>query len=191
MNSRSSLGGKISSQARAITLAIFSACCALPLTSSLRAVQTVTVTPLDNFQALVNEYPAGTTFTLTPRIHRFQSVVPKNNDVFTGETGAILSGAALLGNFSQSGSTWTSHVQVTEASSYRGQCQSAYPACAFPEDLFFDSVRKTRVASLASVGPEKWYLDYHTGTVSMGDNPAGHIVEISILAHAFIGSATS
>ena len=118
------------------------------------------VPPWENLQALVNEYPAGTTFTLAPGLHRYQSVVPKNNDVFIGETGAILSGAALLGNFRQSGSTWTSQVRVTEASSYRGQCQAAYPACAFPEDLFFDSVPKTRVTSLALVGPGKWYLDY-------------------------------
>jgi len=189
MNSTAARCGQILKSARSI--AIFLACCAALLASSAWAGQSVTVPTWENLQALVNEYPAGTTFTLEPGLHRYQSVVPKNNDVFIGETGAILSGAALLGNFKHSGSTWSSQVQVTEASSYPGQCQAAYPACTYPEDLFFDSVPKRRVASLALVGPGKWYLNYHTATVYTGDNPAGHTVEISILGHAFSGSATS
>jgi hypothetical protein len=189
MNSYSALYGQILGKARKI--AILAACCAALLGPSALAGQTVPVSPWENLQALVNEYPQGTTFTLASGVHRYQSVVPKNNDAFIGETGAILSGAAVLGNFGKSGSTWTSQVQVTEASSYRGQCQAAYPACAYSEDLFFDSVPKTRVASLALVGPGKWYLNYQTGTVYMGDNPAGQTVEISILGYAFTGSATS
>ena len=189
MNSTRSVYWEIPGKVRMI--AMLSAFCAALFGSSLWAGQTVNVSRWDNLQTLVNEYPAGTTFSLAAGLHRFQSIVPKNNDVFIGEAGAILSGAALLGNFSQSGSTWTSRVQVTEASSYRGQCQAAYPACAFPEDLFFDSVPKTRVASLSLVGPGKWYLDYRTGGVYIGDNPTGHTVEISILGYAFSGSATS
>lgn len=189
MNSSFAPYGQILGKAR--TIAMFSVCCAALLGSSARAGQTVAVPSWENLQALVNEYPSGTTFTLAPGLHRYQSVVPKNNDVFIGETGALLSGAALLTNFRHSGSTWTSQVQVTEASSYRGQCQAAYPACAFPEDLFFDSVPMTRVASLALVRPGSWYLDYNTGKVYTGNNPAGHIVEISILGYAFTGSATS
>lgn len=190
MNSNFSLYGPIVAKIRAI--AMFSACCAALFGSSWRAMgQTVSVSPMDNLQSLVNEYPAGTTFSLQPGIHRFQQVVPQNNDVFIGETGAIMSGAELLTTFSQSGSVWTATAQVTQAASYNGQCQAAYPACMYPEDLFFDSVPKTRVASLSSVGPGTWYLDYSTQTAYMGDNPAGHTVEISILGYAFTGSATS
>jgi hypothetical protein len=189
MNSTPALCGQILRKAR--TIAMFSACCTALLGSSAWAGQTVAVPTWENLQAVVNEYPAGTTFTLESGLHRYQSVVPKNNDVFIGESGAILSGAALLGNFRQSGSTWTAQAQVNEASSYNGQCQAAYPACVYPEDLFFDSTPKTRVARLALVGAGKWYLNYQTGTVYMGDNPAGHTVEISILGHAFTGSAAS
>jgi parallel beta-helix repeat protein len=189
MNSTSAVCGQI--LGKATMIAIFLACCAALLGPSAWAGQTVAVFPGENLQALVNEHPQGTTFTLASGVHRSQSVVPKNNDAFVGETGAILSGAALLSDFSRSGSTWTSQVRVTEASSYRGQCQAAYPACAYSEDLFFDSVPKTRVATLALVGPGKWYLNYQTGTVYMGDNPAGHTVEISILGYAFTGSASS
>jgi len=152
---------------------------------------TINVATTANLQTLVTENPTNTTFSLAPGIHRLQSVVPKTGDVFVGQTGAILSGAALLTSFSQSGSYWTAQVSVTEASSYPGQCNSSSPACIYPEDLFFDNVVKTRVTSLSSVGPGKWYLSYSTGTAYMGDDPAGYTVEMSELRQAFSGSAST
>lgn len=155
------------------------------------AQQTVAVSPGDNLQALVNEYPPSTTFSLAQGVYRLQSVIPQNNDSFVGQPGAILSGAAVLTIFNQRGPYWTSTVQVTQASSYPGQCNSASPACAFPEDLFFNNVPKTRVASRSLVGPGTWYLDYSTGTAYMGDNPAGATVEMSEIPYAFTGGAAS
>ena len=155
------------------------------------AQQTVTVSPGDNLQALVNEYPPSTTFSLAPGIHRLQSIVPRSHDSFVGQTGAILSGAALLTTFKRTGSYWTAHVTIKQAASYPGECNPTSPACAFPEDLFFNDAVKTRVTRLSSVGPGKWYLNYSTGTVYMGDNPAGKTVEISELRYAFTGGASS
>ncbi|MGO8814046.1 MAG: right-handed parallel beta-helix repeat-containing protein [Terriglobia bacterium] len=152
---------------------------------------TINVATTATLQTLVNNNPTNTTFSLAPGIHRLQSVVPKTGDVFVGQTGAIVSGAALLTSFTQSGSYWTAHVSVTQASSYPGQCNASSPACIYPEDLFFNNVPKTRVTSLASVGPGKWYLNYSTGTAYMGDNPAGYTVEMSELRQAFYGSASS
>ena len=159
---------------------------ATPTTSS---GQSVTVQPSDDLQTTVNEYPASTTFSLAPGVYRLQSVVPKSYDAFVGQAGATISGAALLTTFAQSGSYWTTEVDVTEASSYRGTCNSASPACAYPEDLFFNNVPKTRVTSLSSVGPGAWYLDYSTGTVYVGDDPSNATVEISLLPYAFSGGA--
>ncbi len=159
--------------------------------SSSFATQTVAVNPSDDLQSMVDEYPAGTIFLLAPGIHRLQSVVPLNNDAFIGQKGAVLSGAALLTSFSQSGAYWISKVQVVKLPSYPGLCDPAHPVCMLPEDLFFDNSPKRRVASLSSVGPGTWYLDYNTGNVYMGDNPSGHAVEISSLAHAFSGAAVS
>jgi len=159
--------------------------------SSICWAATVNVATTDNLQTLVNNNPGPTTFSLAPGIHRLQSVVPKSGNVFVGPTGAILSGAALLTSFTQSGPYWTAHVAVSQAASYPGECNSSSPACIYPEDLFFNSVPKTRVASLPSVGPGKWYLNYSTGTAYMGDNPAGNTVEISELRYAFSGGAAS
>jgi len=159
--------------------------------SNCWAQRTVTVNPGANLQAVVNQYPTSTTFTLTPGIYRLQSVVPKSYDTFVGEQGAIMSGAALLTSFTTMGANWVSHAQVTQQSSYPGVCAAVKPACMYPEDLFFDNVPKLRVASLAAVAAGKWYLDYSTGNVYMADDPTGHTVEISVLPYAFSGGATS
>ena len=150
----------------------------------------VPVYPSQNLESMVNNYPAGTTFLIKAGVHRMQYAVPKNYDSFIGESGAVLDGAEHLTSFSQSGSHWESHVQVSWKPADPSVCDSAHPACDLPEDLFFDNVPRTRVLSLSQVGPGKWYLDYSTGNVYMGDDPYGHNVEISVRRYAFSGSAT-
>jgi len=150
---------------------------------------TVAVSPGDDIQALVNQNPTGTTFSFAAGTYRMVSIVPKSNDVFTGPSTAVLSGATVLTSFSQSGSVWASKVQVTQLSSYPGLCDSTHPICMYPEDIFFDNNLKLRVASLSAVVPGTWYLDYSSGNAYLGDNPSGHTVEISLTPHAFSGTA--
>jgi len=61
----------------------------------------------------------------------------------------------------------------------------------YPEDLFFNNVLKTRVASLTNVGPGSWYLDYNAQIAYLGDDPSGQTVEMSELAYAFSGGASN
>ena len=122
--------------------------------SNCFAGQTVNVSTTANLQALVTQYPGATTFSLAPGIHRLQTVIAKSGDSFVGQTGAIISGAALLTSFTQSASYWTAKVSgVTQASSYPGVCGPTHPTCMYPEDLFFDDVPKTRVTSVAASLP--------------------------------------
>jgi hypothetical protein len=151
-----------------IAFALFFVFCTALLNPSLasgQSIPAVPVYPWQDLQSLGNQCPSSTTFVITPGTYRLQTIVPKVHDVFSGEPGAIISGAALLINFTQSGSNWVSQAQVTQASSYPGQRDSAHPACTSPEDLFFDSVAKTRVTNPASVGPGTWYLDYSRSTL--------------------------
>jgi len=48
----------------------------------------VNLSPADNIQAAVTAAPEGTTFVLQAGVYRMLSVVPKNNDIFTG-TGSV------------------------------------------------------------------------------------------------------
>ncbi|HEX5412991.1 MAG TPA: hypothetical protein VFZ27_14165, partial [Terriglobia bacterium] len=136
----------------------------------------VQLSPGDDIQAAVKANPTGTTFVLSPGVYRLQSVIPKNGDVFSGENGAALVGAAILDSSSwrsSSSSAWIADTSgVTPLASPRGACDSKHPACMYPEDLFFDSKPLHRVTSLSQVGPGSWYLDYGTEKVYVGSDPA-------------------
>ncbi len=151
----------------------------------------VSVYPWQNLEDMVNSYPGGTTFVIKTGVHRMQYAVPKSYDSFIGESGAVMNGAQHLTSFSQSGSYWVAHVYASSKTSDSSLCESTHPGCDFPEQLFFDDGAKIRVLYLSQVGPGKWYLDYSTGEVYMGDDPSGHNVEISLVGYAFAGSATN
>jgi hypothetical protein len=164
---------------------------------TVTASATVTVTagvqlsPADDIQTAVSANPSGTTFVLAAGIYRMQSVVPKDGDVFSGQTGAVMDGAILIGSWQQDSAIWVAQVSsVVEQSSYRGVCLPQYPACTYTEDLFFDSQPLVRVASLALVGPGTWYFDYSSDKAYVGSDPSGHVTEMSAVPTAFSGNAS-
>jgi parallel beta-helix repeat protein len=149
-----------------------------------------TISPGQSIQAAVNAYPGGTTFTLKAGVHRLQSIQPKAGDTFVGATGAILSGARLLTSFTRSGSYYVASGQ-TQQGVADGVCLPQAPGCRYPEELYIDDSRLTRVTSLSQVTVGKWYFDYGADKVYFTDSPTGRRVEISVLPYAFTGSASS
>lgn len=53
----------------------------------------------ESIQGAVNAHPAGTVFVLKAGVHRGQSVVPKDGNVFVGESGAVLDGGGVASAF--------------------------------------------------------------------------------------------
>ena len=160
-----------------------------PNSLSSSSTATVIVHPGDNIEALVNAHPPNTSFTISTGVYRLESISPKDGDSFTGESGAVLSGAEVLTSFTRHDRDWVTSISAKARGSYRGECDQDHPACMFPEDLFFDDVPLQRVADLTAVAPGKWYLDYGAGKAYLGDNPNHHKVEIGVVAYAFYGAA--
>lgn len=150
---------------------------------------TTQIFPGQSIQAAVDAYPAGTAFTIKAGVHRLQQVAPKSGDSFTGEAGAVLSGARLLTSFTRSGSYWVASGQTQEGVEH-GECEAAYPRCTRPEDLFIDNVLLRHVGSLSEVGPGRWYFDYPADQIYFADNPAGRTVEAGVTPNAFKSSAS-
>jgi hypothetical protein len=169
-----------------IFIAIF--CSQIFLNPYLCAAATISIQPGQNIQSAVGANPEGTTFVLKPGLYRFQAIIPKNGNTFIGESGAILSGARYLSSFQSQGQYWVTS-SPTDKISAPGKCEPDSPACVLPEDLFVNDVPLKRVTSLSNVGPGKWYLDYSTDKIYLGENPHGKKVEISETRHAFYGSA--
>ena len=74
----------------------------------------ITILPGQNIQGFVNLAPEGAAFLLAAGVHRMQTISPKNNQVFVGEPGAILSGALVLTSLSPSGGAWVASAQTQE-----------------------------------------------------------------------------
>ncbi len=150
----------------------------------------IVVEPGSHLAEIVNRQPPGTVFTIKAGVYRLESIRPKDGDSFVGEPGATLNGAQLLEGFVRSGQIWQAPTEATPPrGQLRGTCDSAHPACTFPEDLFFDDKPLERVNDRGDVAPGKWYLDYSAQIVVFADDPTGHRVELSVIPHAIWGAA--
>jgi hypothetical protein len=152
------------------------------------AQNTVSLRPGDDIQARVTAAAAGTTFTFDPGVYRLQTVRPKDRDTFKGQPGAIMSGARLLTSFERSGDYWVATGQ-TQRGELHGECQSGFPRCVMPEQLFIDDVALLHVGTMDELQPGCWFFDYGPGKIYFADNPAGRKVETSIATGAFLNTA--
>lgn len=150
----------------------------------------VMLSPGANIQSAVDANPENTTFVLQPGVYRFQSIQPKSGDSFVGQSMPILSGARVLTSFTRSGSLWVAGGQ-NQHGQVHGFCDQQHSGCAYPEDLFFDSVPLLHVTTLAAVVPGSWYFDYPNQNIYFADDPTGHVVETSVTRSAFSGPAAN
>ncbi len=177
-------------RSKPLLVAVLSAA-TLPVSALAWAGQTISVKPGDDIQSMVNNSPAGTTFTFTAGVYRLLQIKPKTGDTFVGSgNSAILTGAAQLSNFMSTGGDFASPYSQSQGQ-LNGSCLAQSPMCQYPEDLFFDEKPLARVSSVNQVAPGKWFLDYGRQLVIFADNPSGHIVEISSARSAFSGSAAN
>src|SRR5206468_1628136 len=150
----------------------------------------VSINPGNTIQDFVRANPAGTTFVLQPGVYRMQSVIPKNEDIFVGQPGAILNGSNLLTTFSQEtikGVTYWVAPGPSQPGQIHAHCETTHPLCGYPEDLFIDNQPLLRVARLADVTTGACYFEYSSAKIYFLDNPKGHVLETSTTSVAFAG----
>ncbi len=148
----------------------------------------VEVTVEDDIESLMMESPPGTTFEFGPGVYREFAVRPRTGDVFLGDEGAVLSGSRLLSGFIKVGELWAVGGLDAEGER-RGTCVDHRPMCSFPEDLYMDGERLRQVESLGDVRPGKWFFDYESDIVYVGDDPSVHSMELATVPYAFVGAA--
>jgi len=156
----------------------------------------VVIRPGDNFESIVNNKPAGTSFFVKAGKYRLQEIKPKSGMTFVAESGAIMSGAKKLTTFGQSGGLWYATGQTQGSGglspgSEWGKCDPGYTACVFPQQLFVGNSLLWQVKSKSQVGPGKWFFDYANDRIWFADNPTGKTVETSVATYAFHGNANN
>jgi len=165
----------------------------------------VTLHPTDNVARIVGSKPAGTTFIFTPGTYRLsQSIIPKDNDKFIGETQcappesacpAIITGGVVIGSLARpDGGNYAVSGQSQQGPRGRPpNCDPGWGGCIYPEDLFFDDkpLKHLDSPSMPSIGPGEWWFDYSNHVIYFHDDPSGHTVETSVLNNAFGGPANN
>ena len=153
---------------------------------SSKADRFVTLRPGDNVREIVASKPNGTVFTFMPGLYRRQQIVPKDNQKFIGQSGAILDGSMLLRNWQPKSGLWVS--SVLPATLFKsGSCADRGNICQFREDLFVDDQLFGRVANKRDLGSRRWY--YKNRRAYILDDPRDKKVELGVTEQAFIGNA--
>jgi parallel beta-helix repeat protein len=170
---------------------------------------TVDIRPGDDIPTVVAANPAGTSFVIYPGTYRLtQNITPKAGDSFIGQTAcappatscpAVISGSTVIGSLAKFDGTnykVTNQTQQNPIAPQVGKeviCDILWPACIYPEDLYFDGVPLQHLSStnLPVIGPGQWWFDYTNHVIYFHDNPSGHTVETSVIDNAFGGAANN
>lgn len=141
----------------------------------------------DDFRSVVAAHPPGTTFVVAAGVHREQSVEVRSGDVFRGEEGAILHGARVLTDFRRVGDRWVGPSPTTLDPTSHGDMEPGWEREALPHDVWVDNTRLRHVPTPEDVGPGTFHLDYGQRRLTLGEDPAGRVVEIALTRWAFAG----
>ena len=177
--------------------------------AAISRAATVDIRSGDDIPSVVTANPAGTKFLIYPGTYRLtQNIVPKNGDSFIGQTAcappksscpAIISGSTVIGSLATFDGTnykVTNQTQQNPIAIPIGKeviCDTAWQACIYPEDLYFDGVPLQHLYSstLPVIGAGQWWFDYTNHIIYFHDNPSGHTVETSVIDNAFGGAANN
>ena len=141
-----------------------------------------------DIQAAINANGINTTFCIQPGFFRITNVItPKAGSTLWGHPGTIINGAKPLTSWAASGSTWyTSGVLPPDyvENNYSVCEDTTTNLCKRAERVYRNNVLLTSVATLAEVGPGKFYSDYSANRVYVGDQPSGATMELSSVRRA-------
>ncbi|MFD7158600.1 right-handed parallel beta-helix repeat-containing protein [Kribbella sp. NPDC059898] len=142
-------------------------------------------------QPIIDAAPANTTFCFTQGVHRLSKAIqPRTGDTLGGRPGAVLSGAVSLTGWTRTGTSWAVHGVLPPAYKLKGQCEdNKTNPCQLGEQLYLDGKHLTRVMSLPQVKPGTFYGDYNTNVLYVGDDPTGHLAEMSRAQTAIANTA--
>lgn len=167
---------------------------------------TVDIYPGIDIPSIVAANPPGTTYIIYPGLYRLSGpIYALTGDRFIGQTPcappatscpAVLSGSREIGSlaiFDGTNYEVTGQIQQGTVTVPSTDCEPGWEGCIYPEDLFFDGVPLQHVnsASLPILSTGQWWFDYANYVIYFQDNPAGHLVETSVVPNAIGGSGNN
>ncbi|WP_332684197.1 right-handed parallel beta-helix repeat-containing protein [Bosea sp. (in: a-proteobacteria)] len=159
-----------------------------PQAASACPLLAIRIAPGASLSRAVEAAPPGAGFCIVSGLHRMQSAQPKDGQRFSGEPGAVLSGAAILTDFTYSGGVWAS-AAPRDPGPERGMCLPGYEACGWPEIVFLDGEPLRQVADRSQLRPGSFFHDRQRRQFLLADAPEGRLVEITAARYALFGTA--
>ena len=164
----------------------------------------VAVAPGADLEALAATRPAGTVFCIAPGTYRVRSQIqPRDGQQFVGTgPGVVITGGVPLSAFARSGTSWVAGGVPSTPAYAPGSGFSSYlhPQAPYANDVTLDGALLEKVGvrtggvvygdSASSVGPGAYFVDYDSGTVTLGDDPNGHDVEFGSAYDGFASGAS-
>jgi parallel beta-helix repeat protein len=143
--------------------------------------------------AVVADHPPGTAFVVAAGVHRGQSLQPRDGDRFTGEPGAVLSGAEVLDPAAfrrDADGRWVLGGRE-EVPRTTGETDPGFERDAANHDLWAGALRLQHVADRDAVDrPGTWHFDYAADEVVVFDAPTADLpLELATTTHALASDA--
>lgn len=137
----------------------------------------VLIRPDDDPQDVVDAHPPGSTFVFTSGLHRGAQVVPRDGDRFTGEPGAVLSGAVDIpagGWVREADGVWRlDGVTFTPQVSTAFGMEEGREGEAIVTDLFAGRTRLRHTGDRGTLtAADQWHFDPAADAIYVREDPA-------------------
>lgn len=142
-------------------------------------------------QQVIDRSPARTTFCFAKGLHRIaRPLQPTDGSTLASSEGAVLTGSVPLTDWQRDGSAWVVRGVLPAPYQGKGKCEDERTnPCHLGEQLFRDGRHLTRVMARDQVRPGTFFGDYAANALYVGDDPAGHALELSKTAAAIVAAA--
>jgi trimeric autotransporter adhesin len=158
--------------------------------------------PLRTISAAIAKAGSGATIVLRAGTYHESVTIPPAKGGITIQAypseRVWFDGSTVVSGWTQVGRTWVHSgwtarfdhsASFTHGDNSGGFVNPAYPMAAWPDQVFIDGAGLKQVRSAARVGPGTFFVSYSAQTLTIGTDPAGHVVRASDIERAFYVAA--
>jgi parallel beta-helix repeat protein len=147
-----------------------------------------------SIQSYLTAGAQGEAFCLAAATYRQSTALtPRADQQIYGQAGTVLSGARVITGWtydSASGS-WFHTGDTSAPTSLSGNCADTTEACKYPDDVWRNGVRLSRVLSSSQLVPGKVYVDYAANRIHVKDDPTTATMELSVAPQAVVANGNN
>jgi Right handed beta helix region len=160
------------------------------MTNGTSECEGIRLQPGGDPQEQLQSQPAGKTFCFSAGVYRLtRPLVPKDRQKLIGEAGAVLSGAQVVTEWTQTDGAWRATGYLPSDPFVHGQCTTGYRGCSYAEAVFYDNRQLQRVDTRDELAPGRFFADYDANAIWIADDPAAQTLEVARTETAVTGKS--